>query len=354
MAEVRLEQVNKIYHSAVHALRDFNLTVADGERIVLVGPSGCGKTTTLRLIAGLESVSSGHIHIAGRPVDDLPPADRHVAMVFQSPTLYPHLSVRQNLSFGLSSRDVRSSAIHSRINEAVQLLELEPLLGRYPDQLSGGQQQRVALARAMVRRPNVFLLDEPLSDLDLGSRHRLRGAIINLHQHLQTTVIYVTHDQAEAMAIGQRIAVLRSGILQQVDTPENVFRQPTNQFVARFLGSPEMNFLSGEISHKRVFWQGLVLPITTSISNRPITIGVRPEDITIQASDSPTESWTGRVGRVEFLGHEAILHVEVAGQPVVIRSAPGQAIQRGQIVRLAFRPNQLHLFAVDGERTRVN
>src|SRR5262245_31183385 len=247
MSTVTFENVNKIYGD-FHAVKDLNLEIGDGEFMVLVGPSGCGKTTSLRMIAGLEEISSGSLRIGDRVVNDVPPKDRHIAMVFQSYPLYPHMSVRDNLAFGLKLRKVPKAEIERRVNEAAATIQLEKLLDRKPKELSGGQRQRVALGRAIVREPSVFLMDEPLSNLDAKLRVQTRAEIARLHQRLKTTVVYVTHDQVEAMTMGQRIAVMSEGLLQQVGTPQDLYDNPKNRFVAGFIGSPAMNFVEIPVS----------------------------------------------------------------------------------------------------------
>src|SRR6187455_2587477 len=242
MATVTFDNVNKVYGD-FHAVKDLNLEIGDAEFMVLVGPSGCGKTTSLRMIAGLEEISSGTLRIGDRVVNDVPPKDRDIAMVFQSYALYPHMSVRENLAFGLKLRKVPKPEIERRVNEAAETIQLQKLLDRKPKELSGGQRQRVALGRAIVREPAVFLMDEPLSNLDAKLRVQTRAEIARLHQRLETTVVYVTHDQVEAMTMGQRIAVMSDGLLQQVGTPQQLYDHPVNRFVAGFIGSPSMNFI---------------------------------------------------------------------------------------------------------------
>src|SRR5882724_7824673 len=247
MANVLLKQLNKIYAGGYHAVRDANLEIADGEFMVLVGPSGCGKSTTLRMVAGLEEVTSGEIYIGDRLVNEVAPGERDIAMVFQNYALYPHMSVRQNMAFGLKMRRTPKAEIQKRVNEAAAILSIESLLDRRPRELSGGQRQRVALGRAIVREPKVFLFDEPLSNLDAKLRVQMRAEIARLHQRLKTTVIYVTHDQAEAMTLGDRIVLMDRGVIQQVDTPMNIYHRPANRFVGSFIGSPAMNFFAGEV-----------------------------------------------------------------------------------------------------------
>ncbi len=247
MANVALKHLDKTYPNGFHAVRDVNLDIADGEFIVLVGPSGCGKSTTLRMVAGLEEATGGEIYIGDRLVNDVAPGERDIAMVFQNYALYPHMSVYQNMAFGLKMRRTPKAEIEKRVNEAAAILSIESLLDRRPRELSGGQRQRVALGRAIVREPKVFLFDEPLSNLDAKLRVQMRAEIARLHLRLKTTIIYVTHDQVEAMTLGDRIVLMDRGVIQQVDTPMNIYQRPANQFVASFIGSPAMNFISGNI-----------------------------------------------------------------------------------------------------------
>src|SRR6187399_1147527 len=249
MANVLLKHLDKKYPNGFHAVRDVSLDIADGEFMVLVGPSGCGKSTTLRMVAGLEEATRGEIYIGDRLVNDVAPGERDIAMVFQNYALYPHMSVRQNMAFGLKMRRTPKAEIERRVNEAAAILSIESLLDRRPRELSGGQRQRVALGRAIVREPKVFLFDEPLSNLDAKLRVQMRAEIARLHLRLKTTIIYVTHDQVEAMTLGDRIVLMNHGVIQQVDTPMKIYQRPANQFVASFIGSPAMNFIRGEIAN---------------------------------------------------------------------------------------------------------
>ncbi len=353
MSEVRLVGVSKVFPGPVCAVRDLTLSVADGELLVLVGPSGCGKSTTLRLIAGLEHPTEGQVYLAGQSANAWPAAQRNVAMVFQSPALYPHFTVRQNLAFGLRVRRTPRQEIQQRVEEVADMLALRPLLERWPDELSGGQQQRVALGRVVVRRPQVFLLDEPLSDLDAPWRSRLREEIAGIHLQLRATMIYVTHDQAEAMTLGQRIVVLRDGVVQQVDTPQNIYQQPVNRFVAGFFGSPAMNFLPANVAQGQVFWQGHRLPLTAPTVTGEVTVGIRPEDVLLTCGES-SGSWSGTVQTVEWLGHETLVHVAALGSSLVVRCGPGAGVMAGQTVQLAVRPERLHLFAAADAEQRLN
>ena len=248
MGTLSFKNINKVYPNGFHAVKDFNLEVADKEFIIFVGPSGCGKTTTLRMVAGLEEISSGELSIDGRVINDVEPKDRDIAMVFQNYALYPHMTVYDNMAFGLKLRKVPKAEIDKMVHEAAKILDLEPLLDRKPKALSGGQRQRVAMGRAIVRNPHVFLMDEPLSNLDAKLRGQMRIELSKLHQRLGTTIIYVTHDQVEAMTLGTRIVVMNAGIVQQVDTPQALYDTPNNLFVAGFIGSPQMNFLDAVVS----------------------------------------------------------------------------------------------------------
>lgn len=353
MSEVRLVGVSKVFPGPVGAVRDLTLTVPDGELLVLVGPSGCGKSTTLRVIAGLEQPTEGQVYLGGQLATAWPAARRNVAMVFQSPAFYPHLTVRQNLAFGLRVRKTPRALIEQRTEEVADMLALRPLLDRWPDELSGGQQQRVALGRVVVRRPDLFLLDEPLSDLDAPWRTRLREEIADIQRQLQATMIYVTHDQAEAMTLGQRIVVLRDGVVQQVDTPSNIYHRPVNRFVAGFFGSPAMNFLPATMSQGQVRWQEHRLPIAAPSDAAAVTVGVRPEDVLLTQTQS-TAICSGRVQSLEWLGHETLVRVAVGSDRLVIRCGPQAVIAPGQAVHLTLRPEGLHLFAVSQAAQRLN
>jgi multiple sugar transport system ATP-binding protein len=362
MARVVLKQLDKKYPNGFHAVRDVNLEIADGEFIVLVGPSGCGKSTTLRMVAGLEEATGGEIHIGDRLVNDVAPGDRDIAMVFQNYALYPHMSVRQNMAFGLKMRRTPKAEIERRVNEAAQILSIEALLDRRPRELSGGQRQRVALGRAIVREPKVFLFDEPLSNLDAKLRVQMRAEIARLHQRLATTIIYVTHDQVEAMTLGDRIVLMDRGVIQQVDSPMRIYERPANQFVASFIGSPAMNFIPGQIENGQFHMAPLVggvsdadrngaIPIGDSIPNGPAVLGVRPEDLLARDGGSPLGAVTLDV--VEHMGHETIAHFELAGGDHVARLPADARVQPGDQLALSIRPGAFHLFARDDGR-RLN
>ncbi|MBU6247319.1 MAG: sn-glycerol-3-phosphate ABC transporter ATP-binding protein UgpC [Xanthomonadaceae bacterium] len=359
MAVVRLEALRKAYPNGYVAVADATLEIADGELLVLVGPSGCGKTTLLRMIAGLETITSGTLSIGGRVMNDVPPKDRDIAMVFQNYALYPHMTVAENLGFGLRLRGQPRHEVARRVREVARLLEIEPLLEARPGALSGGQQQRVALGRALVRKPRVFLLDEPLSNLDARLRLSMRLEIARLHRRLGATMIYVTHDQIEAMTLGQRIVMLDGGVIQQIDTPMNLYRRPANRFVAGFLGSPAMNFLPGTLRLADGWALDgphgvLTLPGVTgwpgSWDRREVTLGVRPEDL--HPVDAPgLHTLSARVEVVEPVGNEVFLNLRTGGKPLVVRLPPRTLPEPGTLVHLAPDPSMLHLFdAGSGDR----
>ena len=355
MATVTFDHVNKSYGD-VQVVKDFNLEIGDGEFMVLVGPSGCGKTTSLRMIAGLEEITSGEVRIGDRVVNDVPPKDRDIAMVFQSYALYPHMSVRENLAFGLKLRKVPRAEIERRVNEAAETIQLQKLLDRKPKELSGGQRQRVALGRAIVREPAVFLMDEPLSNLDAKLRVQTRAEIARLHQRLKTTVVYVTHDQVEAMTMGSRIAVMSEGLLQQVGTPQALYDTPLNRFVAGFIGSPSMNFVDVTVegtgdSARLIGPGGWSLPtpprlrgIAGDIAGRKLVAGFRPEHLDIGEGGGDVGGFQARADVVEYLGNEELLHVRAADQDVVAIVGSEHRVRPGDIVNLVLSLDKLHLF----------
>jgi multiple sugar transport system ATP-binding protein len=360
MAEVVLEGVSKRFANGVEAVRDLNLTVADGELVVLVGPSGCGKTTILRLVAGLEDLTAGCVSINGRVVTHLPPRRRDVALVFQRPALYPHMNVRANLAFGLRLRQggwwpsgERSRQLAERVGETAQLLGLSGVLERYPGQLSGGQQQRVALGRALVREPAVFLLDEPLSNLDAPLRDELRRELHLLQRRLRVTMLYVTHDQVEALTLGDRVAVLRDGRAQQIDNPLALYQRPCNRFVAGFLGWPRMNFLDGQLCCREGTWSlaggGNELPLPEvgvawrSLAGREVTLGIRPQHLTV-AAGGPAGRLQMEVSLVESLGEDRLLTLQRNRWQVVAQVNGPSQVTAGQRVEVAFDVTNGHLF----------
>jgi sn-glycerol 3-phosphate transport system ATP-binding protein len=352
MAAVSFARVSKAFPGGVHAVRDLSLDAHDGELLVLVGPSGCGKTTTLRLIAGLEQPTGGEIRLGGQRINELAPAERDVAMVFQHDALSPHLSVRQNLAFGLQVRRTPRADADRRIADAAAALGLAELLDRLPAQLSGGQRQRVALGRAIVRQPRAFLFDEPLSHLDPQLREQLRGEIAALHRRLGVTTIVVTHDQREAMTLGQRVAVMRGGQLQQVGEPLEIYRRPANRFVAEFIGSPAMSFLAGELRDDGALHvDGLRVPIGAATRGRA-ALGFRPEHVSLAGDGIPL----GRsvLDAVEQLGHESIGYCQLAGVRVALRLPAEACPTPGAAIQPRLRAGAWHLFAADADGRRLD
>jgi multiple sugar transport system ATP-binding protein len=354
MATVTFDHVTKRY-GEVTAVDDLNLEITDGEFMVLVGPSGCGKTTSLRMIAGLEEISDGTLRIGDRVVNDVAPKDRDIAMVFQSYALYPHMTVRDNLAFGLKLRKVPKADIDRRVNEAAAILSLEKLLDRKPKELSGGQRQRVALGRAIVREPAVFLMDEPLSNLDAKLRVQTRAEIARLHQRLGTTMVYVTHDQVEAMTMGQRIAVMSEAVLQQVGTPQELYDHPNNRFVAGFIGSPAMNFIDvtmeGSGPETVLTAPNVRIPLPDRFrdavpptTDRKLILGIRPEHIEPAAADAASGTIVGRADVVEYLGNEELIHVDVAGFDLVAMLSSDFRIRPDDELTLTANPDKVHLF----------
>jgi multiple sugar transport system ATP-binding protein len=353
MANVLLKHLNKTYPGGYQAVRDANLEIADGEFVVLVGPSGCGKSTTLRMVAGLEEVTSGDILIGDRRVNDVAPGERDIAMVFQNYALYPHMSVYQNMAFGLKMRRTAKAEIEKRVKDAAAILSIEALLERRPRELSGGQRQRVALGRAIVREPKVFLFDEPLSNLDAKLRVQMRAEIARLHQRLKTTVIYVTHDQVEAMTLGQRIVLMDRGVIQQVEAPMNIYRRPANRFVGSFIGSPAMNFFPGQIEGSAFCAAaGPTIPVDATIPSGPAILGVRPEDLVPPGEGLPLATVVLDV--VEQMGHETMVYFDLAESSYVARLPADAHIQPGNRIPLAIRAGAYHLFAADDAGRRLN
>jgi len=360
MAQVVLKDLNKKYDE-VHAVKDVNLTIRDKEFMVFVGPSGCGKTTTLRMVAGLEEITAGEISIGDRVVNDLPPKDRDIAMVFQNYALYPHMSVYDNMAFGLKMRKFPKSEIAKRVQDAAEILGIQELLKRKPRQLSGGQRQRVAVGRAIVRHPQVFLFDEPLSNLDAKLRVQMRVELKRLHERLETTAIYVTHDQVEAMTLGSRVVVMKDGWVQQVGEPLEIYSRPANKFVAGFIGSPAMNFIPVTVSEANgaVYVEAAGLrgkvPLEKANALKPykgqtVTLGIRPEDLRVgSGADSADLSFDAVVEVVEPLGSEILLDVTVAGQSVVCRVDPSIKAKPHDKVRLTFVPERIHFFETKTE-----
>ena len=365
MGTLSFKNINKVYPNGFHAVKDFNLEVADKEFIIFVGPSGCGKTTTLRMIAGLEEISTGELSIDGRVINDIEPKDRDIAMVFQNYALYPHMTVYDNMAFGLKLRKVPKAEIDKLVHEAAKILDLEPLLDRKPKALSGGQRQRVAMGRAIVRNPRVFLMDEPLSNLDAKLRGQMRIELSKLHQRLGTTIIYVTHDQVEAMTLGTRIVVMNAGIVQQVDTPQALYDTPNNLFVAGFIGSPQMNFLDAvvtvegdkavlDLGESKITLSGDKAKklINGGYDGKTVVMGIRPEDVyddeaVIAANPGTTIESTVRV--YELLGAEVYLYFDYAGANFTARVKPTTTARTGDVVKLALEPTKIHVFDKETE-----
>ncbi|SDB20042.1 MULTISPECIES: ABC transporter ATP-binding protein [unclassified Butyrivibrio] len=369
MASLTLENVCKVYPNGFEAVKNFNLDIQDKEFIIFVGPSGCGKSTTLRMIAGLEDISSGTLKIGDRVVNDVEPKDRDIAMVFQNYALYPHMTVYDNMAFGLKLRKVPKAEIDKMVKDAAKILDLTNLLDRKPKALSGGQRQRVAMGRAIVRNPKVFLMDEPLSNLDAKLRVQMRTEIAKLHQRLGTTIIYVTHDQTEAMTLGTRIVVMKDGVVQQVDTPQNLYDKPTNLFVAGFMGSPQMNFLdaevevSGDKASLKIAGQSIELPpakakkvIDGGYAGKTVTFGIRPEDVddsemVVSTSKAVFES---TINVYELLGAEVYLYFDLAGFPVTARVDSRTTARPGDKVKFAFDVEKIHVFDKETEKVITN
>jgi multiple sugar transport system ATP-binding protein len=369
VASVRVDRVRKVYEGGQPAVDDVSFEVEDGELLVLVGPSGCGKSTLLRMIAGLESITSGTVSIGGREVNQVAPKDRNIAMVFQSYALFPHLTVAQNIAFGLKVRKLPAADIEQRVLAAARALELEGLLDRLPRALSGGQRQRVALGRALVREPSVFLLDEPLSNLDARLRQSTRVELARLHRRLGATMIYVTHDQIEAMTLGQRIVVFDRGRVQQIDTPQRLYEQPANRFVAGFLGSPAMNFLPGRLDRDgaRLDVGGQILQLDGAHSPdlergrgeggaaaRDLVLGVRPEHLLLADSGAPlAPTLSATLEAIEPTGHELLLVFRCGDHQLIARVAPRPLPEAGTVLSLRLAPDHLHFFSADADGRRL-
>ena len=364
MAKVRLEHVWKRFGKVV-AVKDFNLETEDGEFVVFVGPSGCGKTTTLRMIAGLEEISEGRIHIGDRLVNDVPPKDRDIAMVFQNYALYPHMNVYENMAFGLRLRRYPKDEIDRRVKEAARILKIEHLLNRKPRELSGGQRQRVAMGRAIVREPKVFLMDEPLSNLDAKLRVEMRAEIAKLQRRLGVTTIYVTHDQVEAMTLGHRIVVMKDGEIQQVDTPLNLYDFPANRFVAGFIGSPSMNFIRAQVEVQgekvylvapgfRVRTNPVLAQAVRPYAGKEVWMGIRPEHLGLKGYTAIPEEENVLRGEVEVaepLGAETEIHVSVDGTVLVAKVDGHAPVKPGDRVELLADTSRLHAFDVESDQT---
>lgn len=370
MASLSLKNVCKVYPNGFEAVKDFNLEIADQEFIIFVGPSGCGKSTTLRMIAGLEDISSGELKIGDRVVNDVEPKDRDIAMVFQNYALYPHMTVFDNMAFGLKLRKVPKDEIKKKVEEAAKILDLEKLLDRKPKALSGGQRQRVAMGRAIVRNPKVFLMDEPLSNLDAKLRVQMRSEIASLHNRLKATIIYVTHDQTEAMTLGTRIVVLKDGVIMQVDSPQKLYNEPNNLFVAGFIGSPQMNFIDAvcKVEGERVTLNfektSVVLPpakakklIDGGYNGKTVVMGIRPEDIgdsQIEIEAHKDAVFETDVTGYELLGSEVLLYFNVAGTAMTAKVDSRTTARMGDHITLAIDPEKIHCFDKETELTITN
>ncbi len=377
MATVDLEQINKVYSNGFHAVKDLDLDVRDGEFMVLVGPSGCGKTTALRMVAGLEDISSGTLRIGGRPVNDVTPKDRDIAMVFQNYALYPHMTVAENIGFALTMRKMSKSDIKAKVKETAEILGLTEWLNRKPSQLSGGQRQRVAMGRAIVREPSVFLMDEPLSNLDAKLRVQMRAEVQRIQRRINVATFYVTHDQVEAMTMGDRVAVMRAGVLQQVDNPQVLYNHPDNLFVAAFIGSPAMNLYEATVTEGarsfRLGSQGIDLPASVlaahpglaAYAGQKVVVGLRPEHLPA-ANGAAGPVLAGDVDLVEALGSELMVHFTVDARRVraegttsadeeavtesgegVARVDPGSPVKVGERARFAIKTDGMQFFDPD-------
>jgi multiple sugar transport system ATP-binding protein len=362
MATVELRNISKVYDGGVKAVENANITIQDKEFVVLVGPSGCGKSTTLRMIAGLEEITSGELYIDGKLVNDVAPKDRDIAMVFQNYALYPHMTVYDNMAFGLKIRKMPRDQIDARVHEAAQILDIEELLDRKPKALSGGQRQRVAVGRAIVRKPKVFLFDEPLSNLDAKLRVQMRAEISALHNRLQATMIYVTHDQTEAMTMGDRIVVLKDGLIQQIGTPMGLYNHPINRFVAGFIGSPPMNILQstlrdqgGKVMVDAGDFQIQMRPDITekvrSYIGREVLFGTRPEDLVYVEAPKAGETFSAKVLVVEPLGAEIMVYVTTSDNQIIVRVAPRYEFKVGDTLNLRPDLDKIHFFDMETEKT---
>ena len=364
MANLSLRHITKIFDKNVTAVNDFNLEIEDKEFVVFVGPSGCGKSTTLRMIAGLEEISKGELYIGGELKNDVAPKDRDIAMVFQNYALYPHMTVYGNMAFGLKLRKIPKNEIVKKVNAAAQILDIEHLLDRKPKALSGGQRQRVAMGRAIVREPKVFLMDEPLSNLDAKLRVQMRAEISKLYSRLQTTFIYVTHDQTEAMTLGTKIVVMKDGIIQQIDTPQNLYEHPKNLFVAGFIGSPQMNFINSKILEKDgkvvINFEDSAIPVNSENSaikdkgyiGKEVIMGIRPENIDDDLAFIEKNKETiidVKVEGVELLGAESYLHLSKGNILLTARVNGTSKVKYGDYIKIALNINKLYFFDKDTE-----
>lgn len=369
MAGLSLKNIGKMYQGGVEAVKNANLEIEDKEFVILVGPSGCGKSTTLRMIAGLEEITSGELYIGDKLVNDVAPKNRDIAMVFQNYALYPHMTVYENMAFGLKLRKMPKAEIDKRVHEAAKSLDIEHLLDRKPKALSGGQRQRVALGRAIVREPKVFLMDEPLSNLDAKLRVQMRATISKLHQKLQTTFIYVTHDQTEALTMGTKIVVMKDGVIQQVASPQELYEKPVNMFVAGFIGSPQMNFIDAVLKkegnefylefgkNKISLPEGKTKNIDENYLNKEVVIGIRPENVHDEAvyiESMANNVMEAKVEITEMLGAETNLYLELDGIEIIARVNPRTKAKPEDVIKIAFDANKIHLFDKETEKTIIN
>jgi len=355
LASITFKEICKVYDKDVVAVKDFNLEIQDKEFMVLVGPSGCGKTTTLRMVAGLEEITSGELYIDDILVNDLLPKERDIAMVFQNYALYPHMTVYDNMAFGLKIRKMEKSEINEKVLNAAKILDIEELLQRKPRALSGGQRQRVAIGRAIVRSPKVFLMDEPLSNLDAKLRNEMRTEIIKLHKRLQTTFIYVTHDQTEAMTLGDRVVIMKDGLVQQIASPQEIYDKPANEFVATFIGTPQMNLFDAELimedDEYKISLNGKRMDMPNkyketlrykSIKPQNIRLGIRPENIII--TEKTPESFEINIDVSELMGHEMLIHSKLYNNPIIIKASSRLNIEVDDKINISFVTDELHLF----------
>ncbi|CCV64094.1 ABC-type transport system, ATPase component [Alteracholeplasma palmae J233] len=358
MATMNLKNVNKVYPNGVQAVFDFNLDIKDGEFIVFVGPSGCGKSTTLRMIAGLEEISSGELMIDGQNVNETAPKDRDIAMVFQNYALYAHMTVYHNMAFSLVLRKENSDIIHERVMWAADILGLTPYLNRKPANLSGGQRQRVAVGRAMVRNPKIFLFDEPLSNLDAKLRGVMRRELKLLHQQLKTTMVYVTHDQIEALTLADRIVIMKDGYIQQVGTPVEIYSNPANKFVANFIGTPPMNMFDSKITEDgKLAFGGQIIEINSSkvlkslesYKGKDVIIGIRPEHVLVEKTTKFSEGLPAKCTDYELLGSDSLVHFGVEGQKVIAKVKAREVISRGENISYSFNIDNVYFFDKETE-----
>ena len=370
MASLSLRNVTKKYPNGFVAVKDFNLEIADKEFIIFVGPSGCGKSTTLRMIAGLEDISSGELYIDGKLVNDVEPKDRDIAMVFQNYALYPHMSVYDNMAFGLKLRKTPKDEIDKKVHDAAKILDLEHLLDRKPKALSGGQRQRVAMGRAIVRSPKVFLMDEPQSNLDAKLRGQMRVEISKLHQRLETTIIYVTHDQTEAMTLGTRIVVMKDGVVQQVDSPQNLYDKPCNKFVAGFIGAPQMNMIDAQVakagSDITLSFGGHTVALPAAKGKgleeggyigKTVTLGIRPEDLHDEEAfleANPKSIFQAEIRVYEMLGSEVLLYFDIDDANFTAKVNPRTTARPGDSIKVAMDLDKVHIFDKETEKVIIN